>query len=218
MQSSRQCCNKMQIDGFKIYPGYLDRDAQTALISTLREQIAGCPFYTPAMPRSGKPMSVRMTNFGQLGWVADKAGYRYQPCHPETGRPWPVIPAQLLELWETLAYYPHPPEACLVNHYTGKARMGLHQDKDEVDFDAPVLSVSLGDTAVFRIGGSARKDPTRSFKLQSGDVLVMGGPARMNFHGVDRVIPATSTLLNGGGRLNLTLRRVNLPVEQHGFK
>lgn len=208
----------MQIDGFKIYPGYLDRDAQTALISTLREQIAGCPFYTPAMPRSGKPMSVRMTNFGQLGWVADKAGYRYQPCHPETGRPWPAIPAQMLELWKSLAYYPHPPEACLVNHYTGKARMGLHQDKDEVDFGAPVLSVSLGDTAVFRIGGSARKDPTRSFKLQSGDVLVMGGPARMNFHGVDRVLPATSRLLNGGGRLNLTLRRVNLPVEQHGFK
>jgi alkylated DNA repair protein (DNA oxidative demethylase) len=119
----------------------------------------------------------------------------------------------LLELWKNLAHYPHPPEACLVNHYTGKARMGLHQDKDEMDFDAPVLSVSLGDTAVFRIGGSARKDPTRSFKLQSGDVLVMGGPARMNFHGVDRVIPATSTLLNGGGRLNLTLRRVNLPPD-----
>jgi alkylated DNA repair protein (DNA oxidative demethylase) len=207
----------MQIDGLQIFPGYLDRNAQMALISDLRVLVAESPFYTPAMPGSGKPMSVRMTNFGQLGWVTDKTGYRYQPCHPETGKPWPAIPAPLHELWEKLARYPHPPEACLVNHYTGTARMGLHQDKDEIDFDAPVLSVSLGDTAIFRIGGSARKDPTRSFRLQSGDVLVMGGPARMNFHGVDRVIPATSTLLNGGGRLNLTLRRVNLPAEQHGF-
>ncbi len=201
----------MQIDGIQIYPDYLDRDAQAALVATLRELVAGCPFYTPSMPRSGKPLSVRMTNFGPLGWVSDKHGYRYQPCHPETGKPWPAIPTQLLDLWNSLAHYPHPPEACLVNHYTGKARMGLHQDRDEVDFDAPVLSVSLGDTAVFRVGGSARKDPTRSIRLQSGDVLVMGGPARMNFHGVDRVLPATSTLLNGGGRLNLTLRRVTLP-------
>ncbi len=182
-----------------------------ALVSVLRERVTGCPFYTPAMPRSGKPMSVRMTNFGKLGWVTDKTGYRYQPHHPVTGKPWPAIPAQPLDLWQALADYPHLPEACLVNHYTGKARMGLHQDRDEMDFDAPVLSVSLGDTAVFRIGGTRRKDPTRSFKLQSGDVLVMGGPARMNFHGVDRVLPATSTLLNGGGRLNLTLRKVNLP-------
>ncbi len=182
-----------------------------ALVSVLRELVAGSPFYTPHMPRSGNPMSVQMTNLGKLGWVADKTGYRYQTHHPETGAPWPVIPAQLLDLWKTLAHYPHPPEACLVNHYTGKARMGLHQDRDEMDFDAPVVSISLGDTAVFRIGGRTRNDPTRSFRLQSGDVLVMGGPARMSFHGVDRVLPATSTLLNGGGRLNLTLRRVNLP-------
>ncbi len=201
----------MQIEGFKIYPGYLDREAQLALVSVLRELISTCPFYTPRMPRSGKPMSVRMTNLGTLGWVADKNGYRYQPCRPETGRPWPAIPAALLDLWQTLAQYPHLPEACLVNHYTGKARMGLHQDRDEIDFGAPVVSVSLGDTAVFRIGGTARTDPTRSVRLQSGDVLVMGGPARMNFHGVDRILPATSTLLDGGGRLNLTLRRVNLP-------
>jgi len=89
--------------------------------------------------------------------------------------------------------------------------MGLHQDADEKDRNAPIVSVSLGDTAVFRIGGSSRKDPTKSFKLRSGDVLVMGGQARMRFHGVDRIVPDTSTLLSGGGRLNLTLRRVNLP-------
>ena len=156
-------------------------------------------------------MSVRMTNLGKLGWVSDKTGYRYQPHHPETTRPWPAIPEKLFELWEILAQYPHPPEACLVNYYTGRARMGLHQDKDEVNLDAPVLSVSLGDSAVFRMGGNSRKDPTRSIKLHSGDVLVMGGNARMNFHGVDRILPATSTLLDGGGRLNLTLRRVNMP-------
>lgn len=201
----------MQIDGFHIYPGYLDRKAQMALVTLLRGLVADNPFYVPQMPRSGKPMSVRMTNLGKLGWVTDKTGYRYQPLHPETSRPWPAMPAQLLELWQALAQYPHPPEACLLNYYTGKARMGLHQDKDEIDLDAPVLSVSLGDTAVFRMGGHSRKDPTRSFKLLSGDVMVMGGPARMNFHGVDRVLPATSTLLKDGGRLNLTLRRVNPP-------
>lgn len=201
----------MQIDGFQIYPGYLNREAQLALVTLLRGLVADNPFYVPQMPRSGKPMSVRMTNLGKLGWVSDKTGYRYQPHHPETARPWPAIPAKLLELWEVLAQYPHLPEACLLNYYTGKARMGLHQDKDELNLDAPVLSVSLGDTAVFRLGGNSRKDPTRSFKLQSGDVLVMGGSARMNFHGVDRILPATSTLLKDGGRLNLTLRRVNLP-------
>ncbi len=201
----------MQIDGFQIYPGHVDREAQLALVALLRGLMADNPLYVPQMPRSGKPMSVRMTNLGKLGWVSDRTGYRYQPHHPETARPWPAIPEKLLELWEILAQYPHPPEACLVNYYAGRARMGLHQDKDEVNLDAPVLSVSLGDTAVFRMGGNSRKDSTRSFKLQSGDVLVMGGNARMNFHGVDRILPATSTLLDGGGRLNLTLRRVNLP-------
>lgn len=201
----------MQIDGFQIYPGHLDREAQLSLVALLRRLMADNPLYVPQMPRSGKPMSVRMTNLGKLGWVSDRTGYRYQPHHPETARPWPAIPEKLLELWEILAQYPHPPEACLVNYYAGRARMGLHQDKDEVNLDAPVLSVSLGDTAVFRMGGNSRKDPTRSFKLQSGDVLVMGGNARMNFHGLDRILPATSTLLDGGGRLNLTLRRVNLP-------
>jgi len=201
----------MQIDGFQIYPGHLNREAQVALVVLLRCLMADNPLYVPQMPRSGKPMSVRMTNLGKLGWVSDRTGYRYQPHHPETTRPWPAIPEKLFELWEILAQYPHPPEACLVNYYTGRARMGLHQDKDEVNLDAPVLSVSLGDSAVFRMGGNSRKDPTRSIKLHSGDVLVMGGNARMNFHGVDRILPATSTLLDGGGRLNLTLRRVNMP-------
>ena len=201
----------MQIDGFQLYPEYFDRAAQASLVELLRTLVKDSPFYVPRMPRSGKPLSVRMTNFGTLGWVSDETGYRYQPLHPETNRPWPAIPPEIVEVWQALAQYPYPPEACLLNYYSGRARMGLHQDKDEINLDAPVVSVSLGDTAIFRLGGKARRDPTRSFRLQSGDVVVMGGPARMNFHGVDRIVPDTSTLLNGGGRLNLTLRRVNPP-------
>ena len=160
------------------------------------------------MPRTNKPFSVRMSNFGPLGWVSDSAGYRYQPAHPATGQPWPAFPPVLLDTWAALSGYGQPPQACLVNLYSVGARMGLHQDRDEQDFDAPVLSLSLGDTCLFRIGGTRRTDPTRSFKLVSGDALVLGGPARLVFHGVDRILGATSTLLPEGGRINLTLRRV----------
>lgn len=193
------------------WPGYLDRPAQDALAAALREVAREAPFYTPRMPRTGKPFSVRMTNCGPLGWVSDETGYRYQPTHPETGRPWPRIPAALMEAWQALAGCPHPPEACLVNFYGPGARMGLHQDRDEEDFDAPVLSLSLGDTALFRIGGTGRRDPTVSLRLASGDALLFGGPARLAFHGIDRIMPGTSTLLREPGRINLTLRRVTRP-------
>ena len=157
-------------------------------------------------------MSVRMTNCGPLGWVTDKErGYRYQATHPLTGRPWPPIPQILLDLWDEAARYKAPPEACLVNYYAGGAKMGLHQDKDEEDFAAPVLSVSLGDTGVFRVGGRSRKDPTRMVELKSGDVVVLGGEDRLAFHGIDRILGGTSDLLPEGGRLNLTLRRVTRP-------
>jgi alkylated DNA repair protein (DNA oxidative demethylase) len=152
-----------------------------------------------------------MTNCGSLGWVSDRTGYRYQPLHPETGRPWPEIPPVLLDLWHELGGYPHPPEACLVNFYEPGARLGLHQDKDEDDLEAPVVSVSLGDDGLFRFGGSTRGGPTRSLRLRSGDVLIMGGESRLLFHGVDRIDPGTSTLLKGEGRINLTLRRVTRP-------
>ena len=197
-------------DGVRYLPGYLDRDSQEALVDEIRQVVAEAPLYVPEMPRTGKPMSVRMTNCGPLGWVTDKdRGYRYQASHPATSRPWPAIPSRLLELWEKVAGYPKPPEACLVNFYDDQARMGLHQDRDETDLSAPVLSISLGNTCLFRIGGTERKDPTRSFRLTSGDVLVLGGAGRLCFHGVDRVYPETSTLLRNGGRINLTLRRVN---------
>jgi alkylated DNA repair protein (DNA oxidative demethylase) len=164
------------------------------------------------MPKSGQPFSVRMTNCGPLGWVSDVTGYRYQPQHPDTGAPWPPMPPAVLAAWHDLADYPYPPEACLINVYAPDARMGLHQDRDEHDFAAPVVSLSLGESCLFRVGGTRRSDPTRSFRLASGDALVLGGPARLAFHGVDRIIRGTSTLLPDGGRINLTLRRVNTPL------
>lgn len=199
------------VPGCVLHPGWFPPAAQAALVEDLRAILAEAPLFQPVMPRTGKPFSVRMSNCGSLGWVADRAGYRYQPRHPVTGRPWPAMPSALLALWEAVARYPHPPEACLINWYAEGARMGLHQDRDEETFDAPVVSVSLGDTAVFRIGGTSRGGPTRSVRLASGDVLTFGGPARLAHHGIDRVIRGTSTLLRDGGRINLTLRRVTRP-------
>lgn len=182
-----------------------------ALLAELREVARQAPFFSPRMPKTGKPFSVRMTNCGSLGWVSDLAGYRYQPQHPETGAPWPPMPAVLQDAWRALAGYPHPPEACLVNFYEASAKMGLHQDRDELEFDAPVLSLSLGDTAVFRIGGTKRGGKTLSLKLASGDALLFGGEARLAYHGIDRILAGSSALLPQGGRINLTLRRVTKP-------
>jgi alkylated DNA repair protein (DNA oxidative demethylase) len=189
--------------------GKLKDAEQAALLAALRAVIEEAPLFTPTMPRSGKKMSVRMTNCGPLGWVTDRdGGYRYQATHPVTGKPWPAMPGALLKLWREVAGYPAPPEACLVNYYVGGAKMGLHQDKDEDDFAAPVVSVSLGDSAIFLIGGLTRKDPTQALELRSGDVVVLGGDDRLAYHGIDRILPGTSALLPEGGRLNLTLRRV----------
>jgi alkylated DNA repair protein (DNA oxidative demethylase) len=199
------------LPGFRLIPGYLDRAAQEALLEELRAVLASAPPYVPRMPKSGKPMSVRMSNCGPLGWVTDERGYRYQPTHPETSQPWPAMPAGVLAAWRALADYPHPPEACLINCYGADARMGLHQDRDEAEFAAPVVSLSLGDTCLFRIGGTTRGGATASLRLASGDAVVLGGAARLAFHGVDRIMPGTSTLLPEGGRINLTLRRVTVP-------
>jgi alkylated DNA repair protein (DNA oxidative demethylase) len=193
-------------------PGWLDRPAQEALVAALREAAKAAPFFTPVMPRSGTPFSVRMTNLGPLGWVSDIRGYRYQPLHPETGAPWPAMPEVLARAWAELAAYPHPAEACLVNFYGEAAKMGLHQDRDEQDFEAPVLSLSLGDSAMFRIGGVSKGGPTQGVKLQSGDALIFGGPARLAWHGVTKIYPGSSTLLPQGGRINLTMRRVTKPA------
>lgn len=196
--------------GLRYLPGRLSRPEQQDLVEIIREVVAEAPLYVPVMPGSGRPMSVRMTNCGPVGWVTDKErGYRYQATHPVTGLPWPAIPQVLLDLWRDIAGHPKDPEACLVNFYADDAKMGLHQDRDEADLSAPVLSISLGNTCLFRIGGLARTDRTRSLKLESGDVFLLGGEGRLCFHGVDRIYPGTSTLLKSGGRINLTLRRVN---------
>src|ERR1700692_4942085 len=197
--------------GLRFYPGYLDRAQQTAMLAALREVFGSAPLFTPRMPKSGRPFSVRMSNCGPLGWLSDESGYRYTPVHPETGLAWPPLPNALLALWSDVAGYAHPPEACLINFYASSAKMGLHQDRDEADFAAPVVSVSLGDSCLFRVGGLKRRDPSRSFRLNSGDVVVLGGDARLAFHGVDRIYPGTSTLLAEGGRINLTMRRVTRP-------
>lgn len=193
-------------------PDFFDPLAQEELVAELRAAVQRAPLFTPRMPRTGKAFSVRMTNCGELGWVSDtERGYRYQPTHPQTGQPWPAIPTGALRAWRETSGYPHPPQACLVNFYDAAARMGLHQDRDETALAAPVVSISLGDTCLFRFGSDARSGKTRSIRLNSGDVVVIGGASRLCFHGVDRIMAGTSTLLREGGRINLTLRRVTPP-------
>jgi alkylated DNA repair protein (DNA oxidative demethylase) len=205
-------------DGTNYIAGYWDRLAQNAILADLTQRLMQAPFFRPTMPRTGQPWSILMTNLGDLGWVSDRDGYRYQTQHPQTGADWPVIPAPLLDLWFDVTGYHAPPECCLVNYYNqAQSKMGLHRDADEAALDAPVVSISLGDSATFRMGGATRKGPTRSLKLHSGDVFTFGGPARHYFHGIDRIFHGSSTVLAAhrpfaeGGRINLTLRRVTKP-------
>ncbi len=197
-------------EGFRHLPGFLDRSAQVALLSEIWALVEPEVWFTPTMPRTGRPFSVRMANLGRLGWVSDIRGYRYAPTHPTTGRPWPPIPDVLLALWRELVAGPEP-ECCLVNLYRPGAKLGLHRDEDEEAQEVPVLSISLGDTAIFRLGGLTRRGPTVALPLASGDVVVLAGESRRAYHGVDRILPGTSDLVPGGGRVNLTLRRVTGP-------
>ena len=207
--------------GCGLLPGALDAGAQRALLAEIASVLDAAPPFRPVMPRSAQPFSVAMSNAGPLGWVSDRAGYRYQATHPETGRAWPAMPPTALALWREHSGYRADPEACLVNLYDASARMGLHRDADEDAKDAPVVSISLGDTGLFRVGGTQRNDPTRSFRLASGDVVILAGEARHFFHGIDRVMPGTSRLPDefpealramGIRRINLTLRRVTVPI------
>ncbi len=196
----------LQLRGFDIHSGLIFAAQQADWVDDIRAVVAAAPLVSPVTP-GGRPMSVRMTAAGRLGWVTDRAGYRYAARHP-CGGDWPPIPARVLDLWHRVTGLAREPDCCLINFYGEGARMGLHQDKDEGDFTFPVLSVSLGDDALFRMGGVDRPAPTQSLWLRSGDVVVMGGEARLAWHGIDRVRHGSSALLPKGGRINLTLRVV----------
>lgn len=196
----------LTLRGVPVWQGYLLPEAQRAMVADLREIVWQAPFYSPVTPR-GHSMSVRMTSAGSFGWFSDRRGYRYLPHHP-SGSPWPPIPDGILRVWRALADCPRDPECCLVNLYRDSARMGLHQDRDEADLTCPVLSISLGDDGLFRVGDVERGGRTESLWLKSGDVALLAGPARLVHHGIDRIRPGSSTLLDGGGRINLTLRVV----------
>lgn len=194
------------LEGFQYLPEALSKAEQVTLIEAVLTLVVEAPFYRPATP-FGKPLRVEMTNLGEIGWITDAKGYRYSPVHPVTGQPWPAIPPTLMAYWRRFCATSALADACLINRYDVDGRMGLHQDKDEASFDIPVLSISLGDTAMFRLGGVKRSGPSRAFPLRSGDVCVLAGPARLAFHGIDRILAGSSSLVPGGGRLNLTLRR-----------
>lgn len=193
-------------EGLTLHHGFLDPPAQAALLGALRDAARIAPPRRMEVP-GGRQMSVAMTSAGRLGWVSDRRGYRYEPLQP-TGAPWPPIPEEALAIWRAVSGWAADPDCLLINHYAEGAKMGLHRDADEGEFAAPVISVSLGDPARFRIGGLERRDATRSFELISGDVLVMGGASRLIWHGVDRIRFGVSPLLAQGGRLNLTMRVV----------
>ncbi len=198
--------------GARLWRGLLGGEEGRILLKEVRQALRVAPPFVPRMPRTGRPFSVRMSNFGPLGWVSDaRGGYRYQLHHPQTARPWPPLPEVLLRLWERLAGFPAPPDAGLINLYPPGARMGLHVDRDEEALEAPILSVSLGCEALFRLGGARRRDATISFRLRHGDVLLLAGPARLAHHGVDRVYPDLGPALEPFARvarINITLRRV----------
>jgi alkylated DNA repair protein (DNA oxidative demethylase) len=197
----------LDVNGARVYPGMLGEAEQRALLEDVRGIVRAAPLFRPTTVR-GKRMSVRMTSAGDRGWVSDRRGYRYEPRHP-AGMDWPPIPQRVLDVWRRVSGVARDPQCCLVNFYDGDARMGLHQDRDEADFAMPVVSISLGDEALFRVGGTTRGGATKSVWLRSGDVAVLAGPARLAYHGVDRVRAGSSTLLPDGGRINLTLRVVD---------
>ncbi len=198
---------ELNVSGFRVLKGFLTATEQEDMVESVRKIARAAPFFQPRTPW-GKPMSVRMTAAGKYGWFSDPAGYRYIPSHPN-GADWPAIPANILSVWNQLGAAARTPDCCLVNYYAKDAKMGLHRDADEADFVWPVVSISLGDSATFRMGGTGRSDATRSVVLESGDVVVMGGAARLAYHGIDRIRFGSSRLLRDGGRINLTLRVVD---------
>lgn len=179
-----------------------------ALMAAIREIVAGSPFRQMVTP-GGYTMSVAMSNCGEWGWTTDLHGYRYVASDPLTDMPWPPMPALFLALAQRAAQsagYPHfQPDACLINRYAPGAKMSLHQDKDEKDLQAPIVSVSLGLPAIFQFGGARRKDPLKRVVLEHGDIVVWGGESRLFYHGVLPLKPGSHPLTDAF-RYNLTFR------------
>ena len=195
-------------EGATLLRGFAEPDARS-LIETLRQLVATAPFRHMVTP-GGHRMSVGITNCGRVGWVTDSGGYRYDPLDPMSGHPWPSMPAEFRSLAVRAAaagaFDGFEPDACLINRYEPGARLSLHQDRNERDFDQPIVSVSLGLSAVFLFGGSHRHERPRRVRLESGDVVVWGGPARLTFHGVEPLDDGDDPL-TGRCRLNLTFRK-----------
>lgn len=195
-------------EGAVLLPGFA-RTIEVELLEALRAIIEQSPFRHMTTP-GGHQMSVAMTNCGGFGWVTDRSGYRYDPNDPQSGKPWPPMPGAFRELARAAAdrggFGGFAPDACLVNRYQPGARMSLHQDRDENDFSAPIVSVSLGLPATFLFGGLKRSDKPRRFRLEHGDVVVWGGPTRLAFHGVAPLAEGEHSLL-GRQRINLTFRK-----------
>jgi len=195
-------------DGAVLLRGFAAREA-TAVMEALQEILLAAPFRHMVTP-GGFRMSVAMTNCGRAGWITDRRGYRYEPLDPTTGRPWPPLPELFLQLAISAAaqggFAEFEPDACLINRYEPGARLSLHQDKNERNLAAPIVSVSLGLPATFLFGGLRRNDRPRRIRLESGDIAVWGGPARLAFHGIEALADGDDQL-TGRCRINLTFRQ-----------
>jgi alkylated DNA repair protein (DNA oxidative demethylase) len=201
--------HEVMAEGAVLLRGFA-RAREAELVAVLRDIADKAPFRHMVTP-GGFRMSVAMTNCGKAGWITDLTGYRYGADDPETGKPWPPMPPLFLDLARRAAdragFAGFSPDVCLINRYVPGARLSLHQDKDELDFAAPIVSVSLGLPAIFLFGGAKRSDKTRRFRLEHGDVAVWGGPARLAYHGVAPLAEGEHSLL-GRQRINLTFRTV----------
>ncbi len=203
----------MMDNGFFHFKSKISLKQQQEILEAVRTVVREAPLFVPTMPQRGTLFGYRMTNCGQLGWVSNRSGYRYQVYHPATGEPFPTMPELIRELAITLAdeagWSGFRPETCLINFYQKGESLGLHQDNSEQNLKAPIISISLGDAGIFLLGGEQRIDPTKKYILQSGDCLVMSGKSRLYFHGFAGIVPNTNNLLKNGGRINLTIRQVN---------
>ncbi|HEX7360668.1 MAG TPA: DNA oxidative demethylase AlkB [Bryobacteraceae bacterium] len=206
---SAPCTMERLEEGAVLLRGFAARQASELVEEA--ERVAGVSSFRQMVTPGGHTMSVAMTNCGRVGWVSDARGYRYDPLDPETSAAWPAMPPAFLRVAtaaaEAASFTEYDPDACLINRYSIGAKLSLHQDRDENDHWAPIVSVSLGLPAVFLWGGKRRSDPVRRLRLENGDVAVWGGPARFAYHGIAPLKPGEHPL-TGSVRINLTFRKV----------